>query len=111
MSQGELTAVLGAGSQFEGRLVFEGIIRIDGLFKGEVFTRDTLIVGERSKVYADVDADVVIIGGYFEGSITATSRVEIQASGCVRGKVAAPVIRIEEGGTFEGTTQMLSDAT
>ncbi len=111
MNHGELTAVLGAGTQFEGRLIFEGVVRIDGQFKGEVFTRDTLVIGEQSKVFADIDADIVIIAGYLEGSVRATSRVEIQSTGCVSGKVAAPVIRIEEGGTFEGTTQMLSAST
>jgi cytoskeletal protein CcmA (bactofilin family) len=103
----EITAILGKGTTFEGRLIFEGIVRIDGQFKGDIFTRDTLIVGVDSKVLAQIDADTVIVGGFVEGQIRATTRVEIQSTGYVRGSVQAPVFKIEEGGIFDGTTQML----
>lgn len=105
---GEITALLGKGAQFEGRLIFEGVVRIDGDFRGDIFTRDTLIVGSDSKVTAQIDADTVIIAGHVEGTIRASSRVEIQATGYVRGSVQAPVFKIEEGGMFDGTTQMLA---
>jgi len=102
----EITALLGKGASFEGRLIFEGIVRIDGNFTGDIFTRDTLIIGADSKVMAQIDADTVIVAGHVEGQIRATSRVEIQASGYVRGSVQAPVFKIDEGGMFDGTTQM-----
>jgi len=107
ISPHEVTALLGRGAHFEGRLVFEGIVRIDGTFAGDIFTRDTLIVGADSRVLAQIDADRVVIAGYVEGTIRATSRVEIQATGYVRGSVQSPILQIEEGGMFDGTTQML----
>ena len=102
----EVTALLGKGANFEGRLIFEGVVRIDGRFSGDIFTRDTLIVGADANVLAQIDADTVIVAGHVEGQIRATSRVEIQATGSVRGSVQAPVFKIEEGGMFDGTTQM-----
>lgn len=104
--QSEITAIIGKGAEFEGRLIFEGIVRIDGGFKGEIFTRDTLILGQESKVEAQIDADTVLIAGYVEGEIRATNRVEILSTGYVRGSIHSPVLRIEEGGLFDGTTQM-----
>ena len=37
-STGELNALLGRGTRFEGKLTFEGRVRIDGHFVGEVFS-------------------------------------------------------------------------
>jgi cytoskeletal protein CcmA (bactofilin family) len=108
---GEITALLGRGTEFEGRLVFEGVVRIDGQFRGDIFSRDTLILGPDSRVEAQIDADVVLIAGYVEGEIRATTRVEIHPTGYVRGSVLAPVFKIEEGGMFDGTTQMQADST
>jgi len=105
----EITAILGKGAHFEGRLIFEGTVRIDGTFAGDIFTRDTLIVGAESRVLAQIDADRVVVAGYIEGQIRATGRVEIQASGHVRGSVQSPVLQIEEGGIVDGTTQMLAN--
>jgi len=104
---GEVTALLGSGATFEGRLIFEGVVRIDGIFKGDIFSRDTLIVGPEAKVYAQVEADVVVVAGYLEGQIRATGKVEIQAGGSLKGSVQSPVFKIEEGGLFDGHTQML----
>ncbi len=108
---GEFTALLGKGASFEGRLLFEGIVRIDGYFRGDIHTRDTLIVGPESKIEAQIDADTVIVAGSIEGEIRATSRVEIQTTGYVKGSIQAPIFKIEEGGMFDGTTQMLPTQT
>ncbi len=106
-STSEITALLGKGAHFQGRLIFEGIVRIDGDFTGDIYTRDTLIIGADSKVHAQIDADTVIVSGHLEGEVRATSRVEIQPSGYIKGSVRAPIFKIEEGGLFDGTTQML----
>ncbi len=62
----EVTTLLGRGSEFEGKLSFEGTVRIDGKLSGEIFTDDTLIIGEGAEVNAgkarrarrDRDSDV-----------------------------------------------------
>src|SRR5947209_13636756 len=40
-----LNALLGRGSEFDGKLSFEGTVRIDGTFTGEISTNDMLIIG------------------------------------------------------------------
>lgn len=108
--QGEISAFLGPGTSFSGRLLFEGTVRIDGNFVGDIFTRDTLIIGSEARVRAQIDADTVVVAGTVEGEIRALSRVEIQSSGVLRGQVISPVLKIEEGGIFEGRTQMQASA-
>ena len=102
----EITAFLGKGTSFEGRLLFEGVVRIDGHFCGDIFTRDTLVIGPEAVVTAQVDAEIVIIAGRFEGRIRAGTKVEILETGSLRGVVQSPALKIQEGGIFDGTTQM-----
>ena len=46
--QGELNALLGKGSQFEGKLIFEGTVRIDGKFSGEIISRHRAVIAQRA---------------------------------------------------------------
>ena len=39
----EIKAFLGPGSEFEGKLIFDDIVRLDGTFRGEITSKDTLI--------------------------------------------------------------------
>ena len=54
MHDGAYNAILDQGTEFEGKLTFEGTVRIDGSFKGEIFSDATLIIGESGKVEADI---------------------------------------------------------
>ena len=103
----EITVVLQKGCQLEGRLQFEGTARIDGNFKGEIFTPDILVIGDEGQVSGQIEADVVVISGQFNGEIFATQRVEIQAPAVVRGTIQTAILQVEEGAMFEGKTRML----
>ena len=63
MSPGEITALLGRGTRFDGKLHFEGVVRIDGAFRGEIKSPDTLMI-ERPDGKTDVltlsDASLVL---------------------------------------------------
>src|SRR2546427_12951775 len=54
MAGSELNASLGRGSEFEGKLAFEGKVRIDGNFTGEISKNDTLHIGEGAKCRAEI---------------------------------------------------------
>lgn len=103
----ELKGVLEEGTEFEGRLCFQGTVRVSGRFKGEIFTPDTLIIGETGRVEGSVEAGVVIIGGSFSGTVRAKYRVEIHRPAVFRGEVHAPSLRVDEGVVFEGESRMV----
>ena len=74
----EITALLGRGTQFEGKLHFEGRVRIDGVFKGEIQSDDTLVIGEGAEVHAEIDvATVIVRGGVVHGNIRASNAIEV----------------------------------
>jgi cytoskeletal protein CcmA (bactofilin family) len=103
---GEITTLLGRGSEFEGKLTFEGTVRIDGILRGEVFSDDVLIVGEGARVEASVDVGEIIIQGNVVGNIKAKRAIEILAPGRVKGDLTTPVLQIDKGVVFEGRSFM-----
>lgn len=103
---GEITTLLGRGATFEGKLTFEGTVRIDGRFKGEVFSEDTLVIGEGAIVEAQIDIGEVIIQGTVIGNIVAKRSIEIHAPGRVKGDLHTPQLQIDKGVVFEGRSFM-----
>lgn len=103
----EITALLGRGTRFEGKLLFEGRVRVDGAFKGEIRSDDTLIIGEGAEVDAEVDvANVIIRGGDVRGSIRARASIELYVPARVTASLHAPSVFIDKGVHFEGTCRM-----
>ncbi|HEY4238973.1 MAG TPA: polymer-forming cytoskeletal protein [Kofleriaceae bacterium] len=103
---GEITTLLGRGAAFEGKLTFEGTVRIDGKFKGEVFSDDVLVIGEGAIVEAEIDIGEVIVQGTVIGNIRAKRSIEIHAPGRVKGDITTPSLQIDKGVIFEGRSFM-----
>jgi cytoskeletal protein CcmA (bactofilin family) len=103
---GEITTLLGRGATFEGKLTFDGTVRIDGRFKGEVFSDDVLVIGEGAHVEAEIDVGEIIIQGAVVGNITAKRSIEIHAPGRVKGDLHTPSLQIDKGVMFEGRSFM-----
>jgi len=106
-----VTGVIDQGCEFEGKLCFQGTVRISGTFRGEIYTPDTLIVGEGARVQAQIDAGTVIISGEVTGSVRAKQRVEIHQPAIFRGDILTPSLRVDEGVIFEGSSKMVNSPT
>jgi len=103
---GEVHTLLGKGSEFEGKLTFEGQVRIDGKFSGQIMTKDTLVIGDGARVNAEIQAGTVIINGMVEGNVRATSIIEVHQPGRVKGNLETPALAMDRGVIFEGTCKM-----
>ena len=104
--QGEITTLLGRGSEFEGKLTFEGTVRIDGKLSGEIFSEDVLVVGEGAMVNAEIDVGVIIVEGNVTGNIRAKRAVELHAPARVKGNIETPSPYVDKGVMFEGFSKM-----
>jgi len=105
---GDVHTLLGKGSEFDGKLTFEGQVRIDGKFSGQIFTKDTLVIGEGAKVNAEINAGTVIVNGQVEGNIRATQSIELHNPGRVKGNLETPSLSVDKGVMFEGGCKMES---
>lgn len=106
-TQLNLTGVIDKGCQFEGKLAFQGTVRINGMFKGQIYTPDTLVIGEEAQVNADVEAGVVIVSGELTGNLKAKYRVELHKPAVFKGEITTPSLSVDEGVLFEGSTKMV----
>ena len=103
----EITALLGRGTRFEGKLHFEGRVRIEGWLKGEIRSDDTLIVADGAEVHAAITvATVIVKGGEIVGDIVAKTAIEIHAPAKVTGNLHSPSVFLDRGVEFRGTCRM-----
>ena len=109
-STASLNALLGAGSVFEGKLHFEGQVRIDGTFTGEITTTDLLIIGEGAKVSATITCGSVEIKGDITGNVNASDSIILRATARVQADIYAPSLVVDKGAVFEGNSRMTSGA-
>lgn len=107
---GDIKAFLGNGAEFEGLLCFDGTVRIDGLFKGEIQTNDCLIIGDTGKVEAEIQVGHLVVMGKLTGNVKAGHKVEIASTGHVHGDLISPILVIQEGAVLEGNIKMDSGA-
>lgn len=99
--------LLGEGAEFEGKLTFQGTVRIDAKFKGSIFTNDVLVVGEHAKIDADITCGTVIVYGEVNGNIKAKTAVELHHPAKLRGNVESPSLSIDKGVLFQGESKMV----
>ena len=102
----DLSAYIDESSEIEGKYTFAGTVMLNGKFTGEITSNDTLIVGDKGVIHANVRAGVVLVSGEVTGNILGLERVELRGSARVFGDVEAPVIVVEEGVLFEGHCRM-----
>ena len=105
----EVNALLGRGSEFEGKLSFEGTVRIDGRFIGEIHSEDTLIVGENALVTAEIRVKNVIVYGEVIGNIFSGTCVELHAPARVKGNITTPNLQADKGVVFDGNVKMQAE--
>jgi cytoskeletal protein CcmA (bactofilin family) len=102
----QIKAYMGEDTVFNGSLTFEGTVRIDGSFEGQVNTEDTLIIGEKGHLKAEISAGTIVCKGRVEGTIIASKKIEIHSTSKVVGNVKSPAIYIELGGILDGGCDM-----
>jgi cytoskeletal protein CcmA (bactofilin family) len=103
----ELTALLGRGTRFDGKLYFTGRLRIDGNFSGEIRSEDVLVIGDGADVNAEIDVDTVIVrGGTVTGNVRARTAIELYVPARIVGNLRSPSIFIDKGVKIEGSCTM-----
>ena len=104
--RGRITAFLDEDSEIEGRYTCSGTVVFDAKFSGEITSKDTLIIGERGVVHANVQAVNLVVRGELVGDVSASARVELKSTARVTGNIEAPIVVMEEGAMHDGHCHM-----
>ena len=108
MTSGQ-TSIIAQGCKFDGKVQVRGTLRIEGEFKGDIGTPESLVIGKTGVVHATVNVKNAIIGGQLFGNITAENKIELQSGSHVEGDIKTKRLVIDEGVFFEGNCSMGSD--
>ena len=96
-------AWIGQGVTIEGRVTSTQDLRIDGQVKGTIdVPQHELVLGRGAEVRGDVVAKSALIAGTVVGDVTATERVQVQATGSVQGDVRVPRLHVLDGAELQG---------
>ena len=100
-------ANIGKSLQIKGELTGNEDLMIEGKVDGKIYLKDhKLTIGPNGRVKADLQAKSVIVSGKLDGNVIADDRVEITATGTMRGDVVAPRVVLADGARFKGSVDM-----
>lgn len=102
----EFYTFLGKGVDFKGKAQFEGTVRVDGNFEGEITIDDTLIIGETAVIKGTITGGTIVSSGRIEGVITANKKIQLLKPAVLIGDVHTPTFAMEEGVYFQGECDM-----
>ena len=100
-------ATVGQSIVFKGELTGDEDLEIEGQVDGQVeLSNHQITVGANGLLKAQVNAKSIIVIGQVIGDLTATERIEIQATGVVEGNLRAPRLNVQEGAVLNGSIDM-----
>lgn len=104
---GREAAVIGPSIHIDGDVRGEEDLLIEGEVSGTVqLKNNSLTIGPKGKVIADVYAHSIYVDGYVEGDLYGSERVHIRKSAQVQGNVTSPRVSVEDGAKFKGAIEM-----
>jgi len=103
---GGQTSIVAQGCKFDGKVEVRGTLRIEGEFKGDIGTPESLVIGKTGVVHAKVKVKNAIIGGQLFGNIVAENKIELQSGSHVEGDIKTKRLVFDEGVFFEGNCMM-----
>lgn len=111
MGKDDINAFLGAGTHFKGILSFDGAVRIDGTFTGEITSPGTLIIGKEAKVEGTVQVGHLVLSGLLTGDVVVEHKAVLHCTGVLSGNITVSTVVMEEGACLEGSVTMIDRKT
>ena len=101
-----IEVTVGPTANINGDLVCDGIVKIDGVYQGSIKTVSNVIITEKGRVDAHIEAQNVSVSGQAKGSILAKGRLEILTTGRVWADVIVSSFLLDDGGKLHGALKM-----
>lgn len=99
-------SIIGPGMCIEGDCRTEGTIRVEGTVVGSIAAGKAVVIGKQGVVKGDIETQDAVISGRVEGTLSASSRLELQATCHIEGEVRTRRMQLEEGAVLNGSVQM-----
>ncbi len=98
---------IGQSIQIKGELSGNEDLTVEGKVEGKIVLKDhNLTIGANGRITAEIQAKTVMVVGEVVGNITADDKVEIAATGSMKGDIVAPRVALADGARFKGSIDM-----
>ena len=102
----QVISIIGPGMRIQGDCDTDGAVRIEGTVEGNVRAGKSVVVGKGGSVHGDIFTQDAVVAGRVTGTLRAESRLEVQSTSNIEGKVLAGRMILEDGAILNGTVQM-----
>jgi cytoskeletal protein CcmA (bactofilin family) len=107
----EINTLLGEGTVFNGELSFEGVVRIDGIFKGKIDSPNAgLIIGVKGVVDGEVSVKELHVLGSLIGKIQNSGVSKFLSTALFQGDLKTKELIVEQGAKINGTCIMIDSS-
>jgi len=108
-----IDTLIGAHSVFTGDLHFEGAVRIDGRFEGNIRSEKegTLIISEGAFIKGEVSVPNLVLHGDVNGNVCAAKSLKIGSKGVLNGDVQYKVLSLAEGASMNGRCSRIEEGS
>ena len=98
---------IGQSIEIKGELTGDEDLTLGGKVDGKISLKDhNLTIGANGRITAEIHAKTVVVAGEVVGNITADDKVEVAATGSMKGNITAPHVVLADGARFKGKIDM-----
>ena len=94
------------GTQIQGDIKTEGVLRVDGTLKGSIESTGKVVVGPSGVIEGSIVCASANIAGQVKAKVQVKELMHLQASAKLHGDITVGKLAIEPGATFSGTCSM-----
>lgn len=98
----EAETIIGPSIKVKGNFHGQGNIIIEGMVEGSIKTDKFLLIGDKSKISANIEAKDAKIGGEVNGNINISGYLEINSSAKINGDIKTSQISVARGALLNG---------
>ncbi len=94
--------IIGESVHVKGNFESNGNIMINGILEGEIKTKGSILIGEKSRINANIEAEEMFTKGHITGNLKINGYLSIGESALILGDIECSQISIEKGATING---------
>jgi cytoskeletal protein CcmA (bactofilin family) len=107
VSSKESSAAIGASIRIKGDVTGDENLIIQGHVEGTIRVQGhNVTISKTGKVYANIEANQIIVEGELQGDMLGEEKVIIRDTGNVHGNIVSPRVTLEDGALFKGSIEM-----
>ena len=99
---------IGIGTNIKGDINSNGDLRIDGNIDGNLSSEARVVIGAKSTINGDINAQNAIIEGTVNGNVFVKEILMLKSTAQVKGDIVMQKLAVENGAVFNGKSQMAS---